>query len=89
MPFDSAISVEVRPRAVERAGGFGEPGVGGLRVAVLEERPLDVRAAEPERVRRIGVPREEQRPREASASAVTVLTAGSEPGSRSAAEPPA
>src|SRR5512146_1632841 len=51
---------QIRPRAVEGPRQLGEAAVRLAGVAVLEERPRAVRAAETERVRRVRVAGEEQ-----------------------------
>jgi hypothetical protein len=61
-PVRAGDQREVRPGAVERASQLRQTTVRRSRVAVLEQRARVVRAAETERVRRVRVPRENQRP---------------------------
>ena len=61
-PVRAGDQLEVGPGALEGARELGEAAVGLAGGAVLEQRPPDVGAAEAERVRRVGVAREEQRP---------------------------
>ena len=61
-PVRAGDQRQIRPCALERARELGEASVGGACVAVLEQRPRLVGAAVAERVRRVRVAREEERP---------------------------
>ena len=62
MPFAPAISVRYGHAPSNVRASCAKPAVRLVRGAVLEQRPRLVGAAEPERVRRVRVAREQERP---------------------------